>query len=89
MSTSYHPQTDGQTEQINRLLEEYLRHYVRSDQSDRVDLLDAAQFNYNMQRSFATGFNPFELATGRQPLAPHTMSKGFYGPSPYAMMFMK
>ena len=71
------------------MLEEYLRHYVRSDQSDWVDLLDAAQFSYNMQKSSATGFSPFELATGQQPLAPHTVSKGFHGPSPSAMLFMK
>ena len=34
LSTANHPQIDGQTERINALLEEYLRHYVTASQKN-------------------------------------------------------
>ena len=73
-STANHPQTDGQTERVNALLEEYLRHYVTASQRNWLKLLDTAQFCYNLHRSSATGFSPFELATGRQPLTPQEIA---------------
>ena len=75
-STANHPQTDGQTERMNALLEEYLRHYVTASQKDWVDLLDVAQFCYNLHKSSATGMSPFELVYGQQPLAPHEICTG-------------
>ena len=59
-STGNHPQTDGQTERVNALLEEYLRHFVTTSQKNWVDLLDAAQFCYNLHRSSSTRVSPFE-----------------------------
>ena len=41
-STANNPQTDGQTERINSLLEEYLRHYVTASQRNWFELLDTA-----------------------------------------------
>ena len=41
-STANHPQIDGQTERINALLEEYLRHYVTAMQRNWLELLDSA-----------------------------------------------
>ncbi|RVW38680.1 Transposon Tf2-12 polyprotein [Vitis vinifera] len=67
-STSFHPQTDGQTERVNVLLELYLRHFVSATRGIGAKLLDIAQFSYNLQRSEATNKSPFELATGQQPL---------------------
>jgi len=38
-SSVYHPQTDGQTERVNQILEHSLRRYCMWDQDDWVDLL--------------------------------------------------
>ncbi|KAL0401593.1 UNVERIFIED_CONTAM: hypothetical protein Slati_4189200 [Sesamum latifolium] len=43
MSSSYHPQSDGQTERFNSKLKEYLRHFVRGTQKNWVKILDVAQ----------------------------------------------
>ena len=80
-STRFHPQTDGQIEHVNALLEFYLRHYVSAHQKDWAKLLDMAQFSYNLQRSESTGRKPFELATGQQPQTSHSLPTMFEGKS--------
>ena len=74
-STKNHPQTDDQTDWINALLEEYLRHYVTATQKNWVDLLDTAQLCYNLHRSSTTGMSPFELAMGWQLRTPLDVAK--------------
>jgi hypothetical protein len=89
-STANHPQTDGQTERMNQLLEEYLRHYVTASQRNWLELLDTAQFCYNLHRSSATGFSPFELALGYQPLTPSEVAlQKKEGPCPAAYRFAR
>ncbi|KAL0303396.1 UNVERIFIED_CONTAM: hypothetical protein Sradi_6207700 [Sesamum radiatum] len=73
MSSSYHPQSDGQTERFNSMLEEYLRHFVRGTQKDWVKLLDVAQLCFNAQKSSSTNKSAFEIVTGQQLLLPHTL----------------
>ena len=46
-STAYHPQSDGQTEQMNMVLEDMLRHYVNPKQDNWDELLPAAEFADN------------------------------------------
>ncbi|CAN6567559.1 unnamed protein product [Malus baccata var. baccata] len=89
LSTAFHPQTDGQTERGNALLETYLRHYVSANQRDWAKLLDVAQFSYNLQRSESTGKSSFELAIGQQPLTPNTVVTGYTGNSPAAFKTAK
>ncbi|KAA0057858.1 reverse transcriptase [Cucumis melo var. makuwa] len=87
--SSYHPQTDGQTERFNCMLEEYLRHFVNARQKNWVQLLDVAQFCFNAQTSSSTGRSPFEIVSGRQPVLPHLVDHPFAGKNPQALNFTK
>src|SRR6266436_191409 len=66
-STSYHPQTDGQTEHINQEIEVYLRVFMSHRQDDWADWLLLAEFAYNNKVHSATHWTPFELDTGQHP----------------------
>ena len=88
-STNFHPQTDGQTERVNALLEQYLRHFVSANQIDWAKLLDVAQFSYNLQRSEATEKSPFEIIMGQQPMTPHTLAKGWHEQADIARSYLE
>ncbi|KAH0606496.1 uncharacterized protein H6S33_003330 [Morchella sextelata] len=49
MSTAFHPETDGQTERLNAVMEQYLRGYVSYQQDDWVKWLPMAEFSANNQ----------------------------------------
>jgi hypothetical protein len=68
MSSSFHPQTDGQTERANRTLEEMIRHYVAYRQDNWSTLLPALEFAYNSSKHRATGVSPFYVCTVRDPV---------------------
>jgi hypothetical protein len=70
LSTTYHPQMDGQTERINQELEQYLQLYTNFMQSDWVEWLSSAEFAYNNHPHSATGQSPFFLKYGRHPNLP-------------------
>jgi len=65
LSIAYHPQTNGQTEQINQEIGMLLQHYVNYQQKNWVEWLAAAEFQYNDKRYVATEKTPFELNFGR------------------------
>jgi len=67
MSIAYHPQTDGQTERTNQVLEGYLRNFVNYDQDDWFQLLALAEFAYNNSATNAHGLTPFYANYGFHP----------------------
>ena len=72
MSSAFHPQTDGQVERLNRVLEDYLRCYVSSTQDDWDTKLDAAELCYNNTLHSSLGVSPHMFLHGcraRTPLA--------------------
>jgi hypothetical protein len=67
MSTSFHPQTDGQTEGTNRSIGQIFRTMVRHDQKDWFDRVDLTEFAINASVSHVTKYAPFELTGGYMP----------------------
>lgn len=74
MSTAFHPQTDGQTERVNRVLEEYLRSYVGPLQDDWDSFLPMAEFAMNDSHQKSIGMSPFYMNYGCHPRMPTTLS---------------
>ena len=70
LSTAFHPQTDGQTENVNKVLETFLRHYVTARCNDWDAYLPCAQFAINNSPHYSTGVTPFYLNYGRHPCTP-------------------
>jgi transposase InsO family protein len=70
MSSSFHPQTDGQTERVNQTLETYLRHYVSVELNDWDTLLSRAEFAHNVAYHETIRSTPFELTFRYSPRTP-------------------
>jgi hypothetical protein len=66
-STAYHPQTDGQTERMNQVVEDYLRHFCSYYQDDWSKSLDMAEFSINNLDSASLKISPFFFTYGFHP----------------------
>jgi hypothetical protein len=76
MTSVYHPQADGQTERMNRVLEEMLRAYVGHMHRDWDRYLAQVEFAYNDAVHVGTGFSPFYLNAGQHPRSPVAVAVG-------------
>ena len=72
MSSAHHPQTDGQTEAANRMVEMVLRCTLHDSQevSHWERYLATVEFVINNSPSQSTGYTPFYLNFGYHPITP-------------------
>ncbi|XP_042377669.1 uncharacterized protein LOC121970764, partial [Zingiber officinale] len=69
-STTCHPQTDGQTEVVNRTLSTLLRAIIKKNIKSWEECLPHVEFAYNRAVHSTTQFSPFEIVYGFNPLTP-------------------
>jgi hypothetical protein len=65
-STTYHPQTDGQIERVNVVIEDMLRACVLSSKGSWKSWLPLAEFAYNNSYQESIKMAPFEALYGRK-----------------------
>ena len=66
-STSYHPQTDGQSEIVNKGVESYLRCFIAGKPKTWAQWLPWAEYSYNAAPHMSTKLSPFQVLYGREP----------------------
>src|ERR1700683_5035456 len=73
LTTTYHPQADGQTEVLNQSLEISFRAYVGPSRDDWAKHLDALSLSYNSTPHTTTAFAPAYLLRGYTPITRSTI----------------
>jgi len=74
-SSAYHPQTDGQTERVNQILEDILRACVIHYDKNWDKCLPLAEFSYNNSYQASLKMAPFEALYGRRYRTPLSWSQ--------------
>jgi hypothetical protein len=76
LSTAYHPETDGQTEVVNRCLETYLRCFITDQPKTWASWVHWAEYWFNTTYHSSTEKTPFEIVYGRPPPSLHRWIQG-------------
>ena len=74
-STAYHPQTDGQTERVNQILEDMPRACALAQGPKWEDCLSYAEFSYNNSFQTSLKMSPYEALYGRKCRTPLNWSQ--------------
>ena len=64
ISSTYHPQSDGQTERVNQCMETFLRCFANAVPSKWFDWLHLAEFWYNTTWHSSLQQSPFQALYG-------------------------
>ena len=67
-STAYYPQCNGLVERFNKSIVSMIRKFVNENHTNWDDLIDYVLWHYNTTRQDSTGFSPYELVFGREPV---------------------
>jgi hypothetical protein len=68
LSSSLHPESDGSTEIVNKLVETTVRAHTNHMQTNWSELLCMIEFAINNSKHSSTKFTPFFMNNGRHPL---------------------
>lgn len=67
MSSTFHPETDGQTEATNKTIEHYLRAMVHQEPRRWVEMIPWAEIWYNCFYHYSLGTTSFHVVYGQEP----------------------
>jgi hypothetical protein len=66
LSTTYHPQTHGQTERVNKVLDDMLMMHVTHHPKEWEQYLPLVKFTYNNGYQESLTMSPFEVLYGKK-----------------------
>ena len=68
LSTAFHPRTDGQTEQMNTWVEQYLHPWTSTHPNRWAPMLPIAKYAHNSWKHNKTQHTPYKVLIGFKPL---------------------
>ena len=78
-SSSYHSQTDGQTEVMNMTIEQYLRYYYHEEQTRWKEYIPWVEYWYKTSNHASIRMSPFEVTYERKPPILCNYQRGMIG----------